>query len=68
MTIFGVTVSERYRSRKFLLAASASVTAHIALFTGEMDGGTWVAAQTLILGLYSASDITEHKINVENQT
>lgn len=67
MTVFGVTVSERYRSRKFLLAAIASFVAHVALFTKNMDGGTWVAAQTLVLGLYSASDVTEHKINVENR-
>jgi len=50
-------MDNRYRSRKFWLAATASVVSHIALFGGHMDGGTWVAAQTLILAMYNSANV-----------
>ena len=50
-----------YRSRKFLLAVTALAVSAVALFKGDLDGGTWVAALTLILGLYSAANVMEKR-------
>ena len=52
-----MAVDDRYRSRKFWLAAVASAVSHVALFSGSMDGGTWVAAQTLILAMYNSANV-----------
>lgn len=60
-----MTTDNRYRSRKFRLALLASVVSHIALFVSFfsaealMDGGTWVAAQTLILAMYNGANVGE---------
>ena len=50
-----------YRSRKFLLACTAMLASIIGLFADQLDGGTWVAALSLILGLYSAANVMEKK-------
>lgn len=54
-----MTADNHYRSRKFLLAALASIVSHIALFVSSIDGGTWVAAQTLILAMYNSANVGE---------
>ena len=47
-------------STKFWLAVFFSVvSAGGFLFTTKMDGGTWVAAMTVILGLYGAADVAQ---------
>jgi len=46
-------------SRKFILAVSAMVASIVALFLGTIDGGTWVAALSLILGLYGGSNVIQ---------
>ncbi|RVU32707.1 MULTISPECIES: hypothetical protein [Neptunomonas] len=53
---------DRYRSRKFALAAVSALVSHIALFSGQLEGGTWVAAQTLILGMYNAGNVGERYV------
>lgn len=55
----------RYRSRKFWIAATASLVSHIALFAGQLDGGTWVAAQTLILAMYNGANVGEQYVNAD---
>lgn len=54
-------MNDGYRSRKFTLAACASLVSHVALLTSIIEGGVWVAAQTLILGLYSAANVVEKR-------
>lgn len=54
-----MTADNRYRSRKFLLAATADLVSHIALFAGNIDGGTWVSAQVLILAMYNGANVGE---------
>ena len=60
-----MSTDSRYRSRKFRLALLASAVSHVALFVSFvsnealMDGVTWVAAQTLILGLYNKYNVEE---------
>lgn len=55
-------MDSRYRSRKFWLAAMASIVSHVALFGGQMDGGTWVAAQTLILAMYNGANVGQNYV------
>lgn len=50
-----------YRSRKFILASAALLISAVGLFNGDLDGGTWVAALALILGLYAAANVMEKK-------
>jgi uncharacterized membrane protein YccF (DUF307 family) len=55
-------IEEKYRSRKFLLALIASIVSSIALFTIDFSGATWVSAQSIILGLYGAANVTNKKV------
>ena len=48
-------------SRKFLLAAFAMLCSAYGLFAGFIDGGTWVASISLVLGLYGAANVVEHR-------
>ena len=48
-----------YRSTKFFLACFCIVISAIGLFNGSLDGGTWVAAMSLVLGLYGAADVAQ---------
>lgn len=41
-----------FTKRRFILAVFFSGTSSLALFTGHMSGGEYVAAMTAILGLY----------------
>ena len=47
------------KSRKFILAMMAMSASIVALFLGTIDGGTWVAALSLILGLYGAANVVQ---------
>jgi len=58
-------MNDRYKSRKFLLAASAQVCAHAALWFGQMSPEIWFQTQSVILALYGASDVAEQKVNPE---
>jgi len=50
------------RQRKFTLACMAMLASIVGLFTGHLDGGTWVAALSLILGLYAAANVAQRKV------
>lgn len=50
-----------YRSRKFILACIGLGISAVGLFYGLLDGGTWVAALSLVLGLYSAANVMEKR-------
>ena len=56
----------RHLSRKFLLAAFAELISSIALLLKTIDGGTWIAAITLILGLYGGATVADKKLNGDN--
>ncbi len=47
----------KFISRKFFLAAFASIVATIALFTIDFTGSMWIASQSIILGMYGTSNI-----------
>ena len=49
-------------STKFLHAMAVQGVASVALFTGHMDGSTWVAASTIALGIYSVADVVAKKV------
>lgn len=57
----------RYRSRKFILAAFASIISSIALFSIDFSGTTWVSAQSIILGLYGASNVGNKRMTKNDQ-
>lgn len=58
----------RFTSRKFILALLASVVASIALFTVDFSGTTWVSAQTIILGLYGAANVSNKKVTRDDKS
>lgn len=51
-----------WSSTKFVHALLVQVVASVALFTGHLDGGTWVAASTIALGIYSIADVAQKKV------
>ena len=51
-----------WQSTKFVHALLVQGVASIALFTGHMDGPTWVAASTIALGIYSITDVMQKKV------
>lgn len=51
-----------WNSTKFAHAIGVQVVASVALFTGHLDGSTWVAASTIALGIYAAADVMQKKI------
>ena len=50
-----------WKTRKFILAAFASLTSVVLAFTGHLTGSEWVAAQSLILGLFGAANVADKK-------
>jgi hypothetical protein len=58
---------EDYASRKFLLACLFSGAGTAAMFGGLMDGPTYVALATLVLGTYGASNVMEKRAATPGQ-
>ena len=48
-----------WTSTKFLIASFFSGVSAYGFLYGQMDGGTWVASMTIILGLYGAADVAQ---------
>jgi len=48
-------------SRKFGFAVAGFVMACIFLYIDKIGGGEWVTITTLILGMYKAANVLEHK-------
>lgn len=53
-------------SRKFFLALFATVSATALCWCHRMSGGEWVTAQSIILGLYKASNLVDKKFGDAN--
>ena len=51
-----------WKSTKFQHAMFVQTVATVALFTGHLDGGVWLAASTLTLGVYSLADVAQKKL------
>jgi hypothetical protein len=63
-TSLWVGILERFTSRKFVLCVAVQCVASYALlWTAKMDGGTYLAFTTLVLGSYSAASIVDKKLN-----
>ena len=52
-------MDDRYRSRKFALAVASLLISAAALFSKHIASGEWIAAITIVLGLYGASNVLE---------
>ena len=50
---------DRFRSRKFALAATSLVCSAVGLFMGMLDGNAWFLSVGVILGLYGAANVAE---------
>lgn len=48
--------------RKYSLALLASCSAGVLCWYSHVSGSEWVAAQSLILGLYKAANIVDKKL------
>ena len=55
-------MDDRYRSRKFMLAAAFTISSIVAVFTAVISGGEYLGAMGLILGLYGASNVAGAKV------
>lgn len=55
-------------SRKFVLALVLSVFASVALGLGWLSGGEWVAAASIIMGAYGASNILQPRFERSDPT
>lgn len=51
-------------STKLWHAMFVQIVSAVALFTGHIDGGTWVAASTISLAVYAAADVMQKKVTV----
>jgi len=49
-------------SSKFILAMVMLLISAFGFLNGQMDGGTWVAAMTVILGIYGAANVAQKKV------
>ena len=56
-----------HHSRKFILSAVFTVVGSLALLTGIMGGGEFVALATLVLGVYGASNVAEKHVTREQR-
>lgn len=52
-----------FRQRKFGFAVFFSIIGTIFLAVGKLTGGEWVTLVTIILGLYSAANVSEKVFN-----
>lgn len=52
-----------YVSRKFVLTVVFTAAGTVALFIDKMDGPTYVALATLILGVYGATNVAEKHVS-----
>ena len=59
-------MDDRYKSRKFRLAAFFAAVSTIALFTHFIEGGVFASLVGLILGLYGASNVMENNKSINN--
>ena len=55
----------KFLSRKFLQAVFVQLTGAVALFVGEIDGGTYVALSTLALSIYQVAVVADKRLNGE---
>lgn len=53
----------RWKSTKFASAAFVQVTGAVALFTGKIDGGVYVALSTLALAIHGTADVADKRLN-----
>lgn len=51
---------DKFRSRKFLLASVAMVTASTAVLFGQITGGEYAACLATILGLYGWQNLKDN--------
>ena len=49
------------KSTKFWQSVFVQVTGAIALFTGKIDGSTYVALSTLALTIYATADVIQKR-------
>lgn len=52
----------KYASRKFMLACFFSASTTVGLYFGYLDGGTYIAAIGMILGLYNTGNVMSKKV------
>lgn len=56
-------MDDKFRSRKFGLAAAAMCLTGLGLFTDKLTGSEFVSAISFILALYGASNVSEKYVS-----
>ena len=59
------SMDSKFRSRKFILAASGLAVSSIALLLGMMDGSAYVLALGTVLGMYGAANVSQRAVDRE---
>jgi hypothetical protein len=54
-------VLAKLNSVKLWHALAVQLVSAVALFTGHMDGGTFVAASTITLGIHTAGEVASKR-------
>lgn len=54
-------MDNKFRSRKFMLAATSLALGSFFLSMGKIGGGEWVGLIAIILGLYGGSNVMEKR-------
>lgn len=55
-------MDNKFASRKFAIAAAFAIATIAGLFADKLDGSTFVAAASLVLGLYAAADVAQDQL------
>jgi hypothetical protein len=56
-----------FGSRKFILTLLIQIVGAYGFIVGRMDGGTYVALSTLVLGVYGGASVLDKKLNPDQQ-
>jgi len=59
-------MSDKYGSRKFLIASTSLIFGSLFLSLDKLTGGEWVMLVAAILGLYGAGNVMEKKNDAPN--
>lgn len=59
-------MSDKYGSRKFLIASTSLALGSLFLGLDKLTGGEWVMLVAAILGLYGAGNVMERKNDTSN--
>lgn len=55
-------MNQDWKEPRVALAAFASIVASVALFTGHMEAGSWIAAQGVVSAIFAGHSLMDDKM------